>query len=128
MRAWPTDLSPDVGVDAAHATDQLRVDALVRHIIIMGHWRLPPVLVVESCGNGVTVLDGHHRLAAARKLASMGLDWDLGRISAWEVSREDFEAWVEEHGDPARLCDLDSEIALESGLTYEATGWRADGR
>lgn len=100
------------GVDDRHDTIPARVQAIVA-MIGDGDWTLPPVLVVESCGNGASVLDGHHRIAAA---CALGID----EIPAIVVPRDDYEMLIEDEfgGDePDRLGDLDDYIMID-GAAY----------
>ena len=92
-------------IDAAHEVNQSKVDDIKR--AMLNGEQLPPVVVVENTGNGYYVIDGHHRMQAAR---------DLGReIEAWVVSRDDFESLIQEKFDgniPDRLGDLDDYIRV----------------
>lgn len=97
---------------ALHSADAAKVAAIVAHVGD-GPWTLPPVLVIESEGNGATVLDGHHRTAAARAL---GID----RIPAYVVTVADYCRVIERHfagESPARLGDLDDFIRV-NGKPY----------
>jgi len=69
-----------------HEVDEDRASAMMAHLRETGYWDLPPVLVVEDQGNGVLVLDGHHRLAvAARWAEDPERTWDLDAIPALVV-------------------------------------------
>lgn len=76
-------------------------------------WTLPPVLVLEDDGNGYGVLDGHHRLWAARKL-------QLSMIPAYIVTTKDYRRLLRRAFDgcaPARLRDLDDYVLI-NGVPY----------
>lgn len=69
-------------------------------------WDMPPVLVLEDAGNGHTILDGHHRGTAAKKLG-------IETIPAWVLSIADYVAIIEADFDgsmPNRLSDLREHI------------------
>ena len=97
--------------DYQHEIEETRVLAIIAHVQRVGHWDLPPVLVLEDEGNGYAVLDGHHRCEAACR---MRRDADLlGRvledIPAYVLSIADYTAIVESEfggSSPNRLADL----------------------
>lgn len=96
-------------VGEQHGLDSDKVHRIVEHVREIGQWSLPPVLVIESEGNGATVLDGHHRCAAARVLEET-------RIPAHVITVADYCRVLERHFDgvaPSRLCDLDEYIRVE---------------
>lgn len=114
MTARLTTVHPG-SVAAQHAVDADRVAGIVAHVEAVGKWDLPPVLVLEDEGNGCTVLDGHHRLAAAHKL-------DEQAIPAYEVSVGDYCRVLDARfggSCPGRMSDLDSYIVLPDGTRYE---------
>lgn len=87
--------------DPQHPSDRVRVQAIVDYMTDR-EWDLAPVVVLEDEGNGHTVLDGHHRLSAARKL-------ELQTIPAWVVSIADYARLIDANFDgqsPNRLADL----------------------
>jgi len=94
--------------DPQHLAERDRVAAIVAHVQAHG-WDLPPVLVLEDEGNGYGVLDGHHRLAAARHLARP-------TIPAYIVTIADYCRLLDAEFDgaaPPRLADLDDYILIE---------------
>lgn len=81
-----------------HRTDPDRVAAIVSHVKAAGRWDLPPVVALENEGEGCAILDGHHRCAAARVIASdSDLDWTLETIPAWIVPIYAYCAVLKEH-------------------------------
>jgi hypothetical protein len=121
MTARPTleEIRPD-RIDAQHPTDPKRVAAIVEHILQVGCWDLPPVLVLEDEGNGHTILDGHHRCAAAERLLRSGCDIPVSLIPAHVVSIADYCRVVDEHfggNTPDRLGELDDYIMID-GAPY----------
>lgn len=97
--------------DAQHPANKARVQAIIDSLTV-GHdeygdpiyreWDLAPVVVIEDEGNGYAVLDGHHRLAAAKQL-------ELTTIPAWVVSVADYCRLIEAEFDgssPNRLQDV----------------------
>lgn len=115
IRPWVTE---------QHAVDRDKIAALVAYVRDRGEWTLPPVLVIEDEGNGATVLDGHHRCAAARVLShDPESPVDTSRIPAYVVSVADYCRILEHHFDgsaPARLSDLDKYIHI-AGKPYRRT-------
>lgn len=97
-----------------HPVDRSKVAAIIAHVECAGTWDLPPVLVVEDEGNGATLLDGHHRVEAAKRLG-------VARIPAWIVSLADYCRILDEQFDgvaPARLADMDDYILVD-GRPYD---------
>lgn len=87
-------------VDSLYAGDDEYGDPIYRD------WDFPPVVCLENEGNGHTVLDGHHRFEAAKRLG-------LETIPAWVVEIADYCRLVdaEFYGDmPTRLMDLRDHI------------------
>lgn len=101
---------------AQHHTEADKVEAIMESVEARAEehgwdaaWDLPPILVIESEGNGATLLDGHHRAEAARRLG-------LPDIPAWVISVDDYCRILEEHFygcAPARLSDLDDYIIVD---------------
>ena len=103
--------------------DGQRVDAIVAYVRQVGKWNLPPVLGLEDLGNGAPILDGYHRVAAARILQeddNLDIALAVQTIPAWIVSDEDCRAILDAHFDGelgSRLSDLDDYILIK-GVTY----------
>jgi hypothetical protein len=102
--------------DAYHAADESRIQAIIDHLCVgtdnwgdpvYREWDLPPVVVVQDDGNGHRVLDGHHRLSAAKRLG-------IESIPAWVVTVADYCQLIDDRFDgdcPSRLADLRDYIA-----------------
>jgi len=105
---------PTGRISIQHPTDAAHYAALEAHYeSVEAAWPYAPVLVVEDDGNGLTVLDGHHRVRLAR-------EWDVTQIPAYVVSLADYCALLEAHFDgstPNRLADLDGYIRCD-GKVY----------
>ena len=98
-----------------HPANTARVNAIIESLkigedsygdAIYREWDLPPVVVMDNEGNGYTPFDGHHRLAAAKKLG-------LATIPAWVVSIPDYCHLIESEFDgemPNRMYDLRERI------------------
>ena len=99
-----------------HPTDPQRVADLVVYMETHHGWgALPPVLAVEESNDGAEILDGHHRLAAAR-------EYGLDRVLAYIVTVADYTRVIDSvFGGyaPPRLSDLDDCIRLPDGSTYQ---------
>jgi ParB-like chromosome segregation protein Spo0J len=101
-----------------HEIDEDKVAAIIAHVRSVGSWDLPPVLVLESEGNGHEILDGHHRSIAAKRLLS-DIDGTIDmpeRIPAYVVPIADYCRVLAAHfGDetPNRLSDLDEHILVD---------------
>lgn len=108
----------DGGYELQHDIDQAKINAIARHLATGGV--IAPVLLVESDGNGYTVLDGHHRLMAIEQF-NRDADWDRTyELGAWIVDRAEFESLIAEKFDgemPLRMADLDKWIEVD-GKTY----------
>ena len=100
--------------DPQHMTDRSKVDAIIDAYHAAGDkWIFPAVLVVESEGNGDTVIDGHHRLTAAKRL-------EIAGIPTWVISVPDYCRAIEtEFGgcSPDRLMELWDHVDC-NGTTY----------
>lgn len=86
-----------------HGVDEEKVSKF-ENILQEKGWDLPPLILVESAGNGYTVLDGHHRIEAATRL-----QWPKP-IPALIVDRDEYEQLLEDEfgGEvTSRLRDLD---------------------
>lgn len=113
------DDSRRVFFDPQHNTDSERVQALIDAYHAAGdNWIFPAVLVVESEGNGDTVIDGHHRLTAAKRLGLQG-------IPTWVISVPDYCRVCEDHFDgssPVRLMDLWEHVSCDGTLYADLQG------
>lgn len=108
-----------IGVDVwrAHGTDDTRVDAI---IAAMEHGTaMPPILVVDGDGYDCQYrcLDGHHRLAACKRLGIQTIDAYVVQAKDVSALLAEVEAWGGDY--PANLNDLDDFIFLPSGKRYE---------
>lgn len=96
-----------------HPVTVKRVAELIALVNESGRWDFPPVLVVKDAGDGALILDGHHRMAAARMLG-------LASIPAWVVRLPDYERILREQFGgvfPDFVSDLDDYI-LVNGRPY----------
>lgn len=108
--------------DPQHTITESRVQAIVDSLDtgrrdvtfddpIYREWDLPPVVVVEDVGNGHLVLDGHHRLEAAKRI-------EVDTIPAWVVTMEDYNRLIEEEfagSASPRLHDVREHINVGNG-------------
>lgn len=103
--------------DYLHGIDEDKAESFVEKLLDEGKWAFPPLILVEGAGSGYTVLDGHHRLEAAKRLK-----WS-SNIPALIVDRGEFKDLLrDEFGGriPERLADLDAFFDLPSGSSHIA--------
>ena len=97
-----------------HPTNGDQVQAMIDAYHAAGdQWIFGAVLVVESEGNGDTVIDGHHRLTVAKRLEIPG-------IPTWVISVPDYCRLLEDKFDgstPNRLMEIWEHVDCD-GTTY----------
>lgn len=101
IRATLEDIRPRF--DPQHPADEARVQAILNHLAANDdEWDLPAVIVIDDEGNGYTVLDGHHRLTAAKRA-------EVPEIPAWIISVADYCGILDRHFGgiaPPRTSDI----------------------
>ena len=122
IRPILTQLRVPVIYDRQHEIDYDRVDSLLTYLRESGCYNLRPVLVLEDEGNGVTVLDGHHRLAAVNQwMDTPDRPYDITTIPVYVICVADYCRLLDsEFGGcaPSRLVDLDDFIEID-GASYD---------
>lgn len=115
-RAYLRDIAPEACV-YRHEIDADRVASFKAWYEAAEGSKPPAVLVVERA-DGFLLLDGHHRVAAARELR-------LGSIPAYVLSETDYTALLNEHFEgqlPPHLAPLYGYITVDDdGLPYPLT-------
>lgn len=96
-------------------------DWVKRYVRMAKRSPIPPILLIVREMNQVILLDGHHRIAAARKLGI--------KIKAWTVQWKQVarawqsHLWSDSHDDCDDFCCLDARIYCD-GKRYSDTGLR----
>jgi hypothetical protein len=115
-RAHVRDISPEA-CTYQHPLDVAVVAWMKAEYERVGCWTFPPMLVVER-DNQYLLLDGHHRVAAARQLG-------LESIPAFVLSAPDYAALLNEHFgglSPTHLARLYGYVVVDDeGWTYPFT-------
>jgi len=115
-RAYLRDVSPEACA-YHHALDADVVASIKAGYNAAEGWKPPPLLVVER-DNAYVLLDGHHRVAAARELK-------LESIPAYVLSEADYTSLLNEHfggQSPPHLAPLYGYITVDDdGWPYPLT-------
>ena len=114
-------IDPHTPCDIHHATASVRVGALVAAMREHG-WQGPPVLLAEQPDSETRyyILDGHHRIEAARQHNDDPTRGEDITVEAWVVAGGDLQRILDADfgGElPTRIADLDPYIYVD-GAPY----------